>query len=145
MWFGMVRMEGLLEYIQGGSTGQHWGRGGEGWVEVTKPWEWSSRGVCGVRGERRCLHLGYSFDHLRRGGKKEPRILIPEDREIGGVCGGAGCLRRGSEDVLERHTRFFFHKHANKGFAVFQSVKAASMPYEEASGLSAPLEASVCA
>ena len=70
-------------------------------------WKWCSRGEYGVRRESYRLHLNESLDHLRWGGKKEPKLLISKNGKIGGECGSVGCPRRGSEDGLERYTRLF--------------------------------------
>jgi hypothetical protein len=75
--------------------------------------------------------MSESLDHLRWGGKKEAIPLIMKDGEIGGECRSVGGPHRGSENGLERYTRLF-HKHAKRGFAIFQAVAIAGMPDEEA-------------
>jgi hypothetical protein len=79
------------------------------------------------------------LDYLRWGGQKKPIPLVSKDRDIGRECGIVGCPRRGLKDGLECHTRIF-HKHAKKGFAVFQAAEIAGMPDEEAGCLPKSLE-----
>ncbi len=131
-----------MEDSRGDLFDQHWDQGSRSWSDVAKPWEWSSRGELGVRGESCRLHVSKSLDQLRWGGKKEPRPRIPKDGKIGGECGSLRCPRRDSEDGLERHPPLF-HKHTKNCFAEFQAAKVGSMPFEEAICLLEPLKSSV--
>ena len=123
--------KGILEDSRSDLAEQHWDRGGGGWPGVADPKEWCARRECGVRGERNRLHLRKLVQHLRWGGEKTPRFLVPWDREIGGECRVAGCLLRSAEDGLKGYARLFY-KHAKKCFAIFQAAEIAGVADEEA-------------